>query len=97
LPRISSSPIINEDKEINAFIYYIELKWASINCMIFDYVTKRKLKKLIIENNYREMFSTIVNYENISGRTRHTENIKNFAIYNIINNDFTNSKILERI
>jgi hypothetical protein len=78
-------------------MYYLELKWSSINCRVFDYIFKRRIKKSINDNNFREVYCSIINYENISGRTRHTEDIKNYAIYNIINYDFSNSGIFEKI
>jgi hypothetical protein len=45
---------------------------------------------LINENNYKEILKTIIDYEEISGVTHETENIKNFAVYNLMNNEFTN-------
>jgi hypothetical protein len=97
LPKISSIPFIEENKENNFLFNYLEYKWASLNCKIFDFVSKRKLKKLINENNYKEILKTIIDYEKISGVTYDTENIKNFAIYNLINNEFNNLKFSEKI
>jgi len=58
---------------------------------------KRKLKSAINSDNYKNIYELILNYERVAGTSAITKKIKNYSIYNMINNEFINSKILEKI
>jgi len=49
-----------------------------------------------MNEDYCEIYYIIVNYERTAGINSTTKNIKRYAIFNIINNEFLNIKILEK-
>jgi hypothetical protein len=65
--------------------------------MLFDRVQKRKLKSNVNNDNYKMIYEIILNYEKIAGTSDVTKKIKNYSIYNMINNEFINTKLLEKI
>lgn len=93
---MSSKPIrINtEGRSLVEVIFH--MKWAQFNCYLFDSIQRRKLKQAILHEDYRTIYNHIITYEHKIGTSKYTEKIKKYAIFNLINNEFINVKILEK-
>lgn len=81
----------------NKFSDFCKNRWIYLNVKIFDSIQKRKLRKAILNEDYRKTYDIIVNYEKFAGATNLTKKIKNYSIYNMINDKFINSTLLEKI
>ena len=81
----------------NKIAYYSKELWIHLNVKLFDTIQKKKLRKAIEDEDYKRTYELIVNYEKFAGESNVTKKIKNYSIYNMINNKFINSTILEKL
>ncbi len=81
----------------NKISYFFKKIWISLNVNIFDSIQKRKLRKAILNEDFDKIYELIVNYERFAGSNDMTRKIKNYSIYNMINNKFINSTIMGKI
>jgi len=94
--KLCSVPTIPQSRDEDDFKYQIKKKWMELNAKIFDKLKIRKLRFAILNDDFQEVYHLINEYERISGIGRFTTNIKRYAIFNIINNNFINKHLIDK-
>lgn len=95
--KLSSNPRIPKIENENNIHYWVTKSWYGLNTKIFVCLQKRKIRQAILNNDFQETYKITTNFESISGRSKLTKNIKNYAAFKIIKNNFINENIEKRI
>lgn len=97
MENLKSKPKETETISNSKISKFIKERWINLNVKLFDCIQKRKLRKAILNDNYNKIYELILNYEKIAGPNEESQNIKDYAKYNMINENFINSAIMQKI